>query len=503
MSNFSSYQSVFSWRYGSQEMRGIFSEEHKYELWRRIWVALTEAECEQGVVSEKELADLKKHEKDIDITRIFEIEKETKHDVVAAIKEFAEKAKVGGGKIHLGATSMDIVDNADAIRHLEALEIVGKKVTSLLELFAKQIETYAELVCMAFTHLQPAEPTTVGYRLAFYAQDLLLDFELLQFLKAQYRGKGMKGAVGTAAGYSALFSDRHSGKRGTSAPPRSGKYSWSASRISLGETLRDPGVAQDDEVTRLEKSVMEKLGIDEALISTQVYSRKQDFLLLSLLASIASSLAKFAGDLRILQSPPIGEWSEPFGKSQVGSSAMPFKRNPVNAEKICSLARYVASSPIVGLENASLSYLERTLDDSANRRLTMPDAFLAVDEMLITAEKIVSGLVINEKRIAHNLALYAPFAASEGILMAAVKKGADRQEMHEVLRGISLAAWEKVQSGEENPMPELLTSSKELLHYLSKAEIEKLLDVTAHIGTAPERARKLVKELRQIVKKYE
>ncbi len=459
--DFSNYQSVFSWRYGSLEMRKIFSEEHKYWLWRKIWIALAEAESEKGLVSKKELEDLKKHEKVIDIARIYEIEKATKHDVVAAIKEFAEKAKIGGGKIHLGATSMDIVDNADAIRNLEALAIIEGKTLSLLNLFAKKIEEYQDVVCMAFTHLQPAEPTTVGYRLSFYAQDLLEDYYFLQFVKSHYKGKGIKGAVGTAASYVALLEDKKA-------------------------------------VEVLEEKIMKKLGIPAATIATQVYSRKQDYLLATLLSSISSTLAKFAGDLRILQSPPIGEWSEPFGKSQVGSSAMPFKKNPINAEKICSLARFVGSLPNSALENATLSYLERTLDDSANRRIVLPEAFLATDEILMTAEKILSGLVINEKRIAYNLSQYAPFAASEGILIAAVKKGADRQKMHETLRDIAMSAWEKVQTGEENPMKDLLLHNQEVLTFVSENEILQLLDVRHHIGTAPDRAKKLVKEIRKV-----
>lgn len=460
MNSFSQYQSVFSWRYGSEEMRGVFSEEHKYVLWRKIWVALAEAEKDAGLVSEKELADLKQHQEDIDIDRILEIEKETRHDVVAAIKEFAEKAKVGGGKIHLGATSMDVVDNADAVRNLEALQIIEKKLRGLLAIFSKKIMQYQDIVCMAFTHLQPAEPTTVGYRLSFYAQDLLTDFQLVQFIKQHYKGKGIKGAVGTAAGYAALLGSKK-------------------------------------DVAVLEKKIMKRLGISAATISTQVSSRKQDYLLSSLLSSICSSLAKFAGDVRILQSPPIGEWSEPFGKLQVGSSAMPFKRNPINAEKICSLERYVAALPNIHLENATLSYLERTLDDSANRRITTPDAFLATDEILNTAEKIISGLVINEKRIAYNLSQYAPFAASEAILMSSVKKGADRQKIHETLREIAMQAWEKVQNGEENPMGKLLVEHRDILTFLSASEIKKLLDVHLYIGTAPERSEQLVTEIRK------
>ena len=461
--NFDTYQSPFSWRYGSEEMRHNFSEENKYKLWRQIWVALARTQHKAGLVSKKELEDLEKHQDNIDISEILENEKETRHDVVAAIKEFAGKAKVGGGKIHLGATSMDIVDNTDAIRMKQGLEIIEKQIKNLLFLFSEKIEKHADHVCMGYTHLQPAEPTTVGYRLAFYAQDLLLDYQFLQFVKTHLKGKGMKGAVGTAASYKAI----------------------------LKKTKTSP--------FDLEKGVMNHIGIDASTIATQVYTRKYDYLTLSLLNSISSTLAKFAGDLRILQSPSIGEWSEPFGKKQVGSSAMPFKKNPINSEKICSLARYVATLPAVALENATLSYLERTLDDSANKRIIVPEAFLATDEILRTAEHIVPGLVINDKKIAYNLSQYAPFSATEAILMESVTRGASRQEMHETLRNISMVAWADVQEGKSNPMSHLLKTNKDIRKYLSEKEIEKLLDIRHHIGTAPDRTKILIKEIRSVL----
>ncbi|KKQ37787.1 MAG: Adenylosuccinate lyase [Candidatus Roizmanbacteria bacterium GW2011_GWA2_37_7] len=414
-SDTSTFSSPFSWRYGSSQMRYLFSEEYKFHLWRNIWVALAKAQKQAGLVSIKELADLQKHQDDIDIERILAIEKDVKHDVVAAIREFAEKAKVGGGKIH-----------------------------------------YADMPCMGYTHLQPAEPTTVGYRLAFYAQDLLTDYELLQFVKTHLKAKGFKGAVGTSASYSSLL-------KGTKMT-----------------------------ASKMEEIVMDTLGIAPAIITTQVYSRKVDYFILTLLASIASSIAKFASDLRILQSPHFGEWSEPFGKSQVGSSAMPFKKNPIKSENICSLARYVEALPSVALQNASHSYLERTLDDSANRRIIIPEAFLAVDHLLITAEKIINNMMINETKIAFNLAQYAPFAATEIMLMETVKNGANRQEMHEVLRETSLQAWTAIQNGQENPMIKLLAHNPKISKYLKKEQIEKLLDVRKHIGTAPERALKIV-----------
>lgn len=462
MSDFSSYKSVFSWRYGSKEMRFIFSEQHKYELWRKLWIALAEAEQTAGLISEIELADLKKNQEDIDIVRILEIEKETKHDVVAAIREFAEKAKIGGGKIHLGATSMDIVDNADTLRLHEALNIIEKNVTDLLELLADKIEKYANTPCLGFTHLQPAEPTTVGYRLAFYAQDLLLDLQHLRFVLGILKGKGMKGAVGSGASYEALLSETNK------------KYN------------------------QFEKQIMGSIGLDSVTISTQVSPRKLDYFVLNVINSISSSIAKFAGDLRILQSPMYGEWSEPFGKNQVGSSAMPFKKNPLNSEKICSLARYVNTLPQVALENASLSYLERTLDDSANKRIIMSNGFLAVDEILITATKIMSDLVVNEKRIEFNLNQYAPFSATESILLIAVQNGADRQKTHELLRDIAMQAWEEIQEGGKNPMKNLLRVNPILKKYVTDIDIDKSFIVKNHIGDSPERAKKIVKEIRSL-----
>lgn len=459
--SFTNYVSPFSWRYGSDAMRAIFSEHHKYELWRKIWVSLARAEHHAGLVSKEELDDLIAHEKDVDIDEILEIEKETHHDVVAAIREFANKAKVGGGKIHLGATSMDVVDNADALRSEEALVLTEKNIIALLVAFAKKIEENASVVCMGYTHLQPAEPTTVGYRLAIYAQDLLTDLAFLRFVRSTIKGKGMKGAVGTRASYIAMLGGK------------------------------------SDQAEILDEQVMNGLGIKSALIANQVYPRKYDYLVLSLLASIASSIAKFAADLRILQSPAIGEWSEPFGKKQVGSSAMPFKKNPVNSEKICSLARYIAVLPAVALGNASLTYLERTLDDSANKRIIISEGFIGLDEILMTAQSIVDNLGIHTKRIAYNVAQYAPFAATEVILGKLVKKGADRQEMHELLRAISMDSWGAVSEGLPNLMAERLAADKTIQQYLTSDEIKTSLDVHNHVGDAPNRAKQLVKNIRK------
>ena len=454
--DYSKYTSPFSWRYGSEEMRKIFSEEYKYKLWRKIWVALARAQSKEGLVSKEELEDLVSHQEDLDIERIWEIEKDTRHDVVAAIKEFAEKAKVGGGKIHLGATSMDVNDNAETLRMTQALNLVEKELITLLKTFEEKIQKYADFVCMGYTHLQAAEPTTLGYRFSFYAQDLLMDFELLNFVKKNLKGKGMKGAVGTSASYIKLLGEKAEG---------------------------------------MEKQIMEELGIDTVEVANQTYPRKIDFFVSSLLASIAQSLYKFAFDLRIMQSSGFGEWQEGFGKSQVGSSAMPFKKNPIKSEQICSLARLVVNLSRTTWDNAAHMLLERTLDDSANRRVVIPEMFLAIDEMLSSAVNIVDGLIINDKRIKMNLNTYWPFSASEVVMMEAVKKGADRQKLHEILREISIRAWEAIQNGEVNPMEDLLISNSEIGKYLNSAEVMKLLDVKDHIGNAQKKSLTIAKKI--------
>lgn len=457
MKDYSRYTSPFSWRYGSDKMRQIFSEENKYILWRKIWVELARAQNKEGLVSKEELADLEKNQENIDIERIWEIEKDTRHDVVAAIKEFAQKAKIGGGKIHLGATSMDVSDNAETIRISEALNLVESELVKLLKVFGEKIEKYADFVCMGYTHLQPAEPTTLGYRFAFYAQDLILDLEFLEFVKKNLKGKGMKGAVGTSASYVKLLDLR--------------------------------------KAEEMELEVLGELGVEAAAVTNQTTPRKIEFWLGSLLASISQSLYKFAFDLRVMQSSGFGEWQEYFGDKQIGSSAMPFKKNPILSEKICSLARLVVSLSRVMWDNAAHTLLERTLDDSANRRIAMPEMFLAIDEMLVSADAIVEGLTINDKRITKNLETFWPFSASEAILIEAVKKGANRQKMHEILREISMEAWQEMHSGRENPMESLLLQNSEIGRYLKPAEIKKILDAKNHIGNAKEKALTIVKKI--------
>ena len=493
--DFDTYLSPFTFRYGSEKMRQIWSEIYKRKLWRKIWVALATAQQEEGLITKEELDDLIKHQDSVDIEKAHEVEKEIGHDLMAEIKVFASQAKIGGGKIHLGATSMDIEDNADTMRYQESLTIIEKELRDLLNSFADKIETYKNTVCMGYTHLQPAEPTTLGYRFSFYAQDLLFDLKLLKFVQTNLKGKGLKGAVGTSASYTGLLQqNRHSGP----LRPPSREAGQSSSEASLSRI--DSGGAdasQNDKSEQMEKDVMETLGIEAVTISSQTGPRKLEFFVGMLLSSIAQTLYKFAFDVRLMQSPGFGEWQEPFGKKQVGSSAMPFKRNPVKSEQICSLARLVFHLSEVSKDNAAHMLLERTLDDSANRRIYLPETFLAVDTILISANAILKDLQINQKQIERNLALHGPFAATERVLIEAVKKGANRQEMHEVLRELSMQAWHGMQNGEENPLTKLLINDKRIMQFLGAAEIKKLLDPKAHIGLAAFYCEKLLKDLHE------
>ena len=461
MDAFDQYQSPFSWRYGSQEMRRIWSEKNKRLLWRKLWVALAQAQSEMGLVSPEQVADLRAHAGQIDIQRALEIEAEIHHDLMAEVRTFAEQCEAGKGIIHLGATSMDIEDNADALRVRDSLDLVIGQLSELLGLFAEKILAYADLPMMAFTHLQPAEPSSLGYRLAFTAQDLLADWENLRRIRAEQKGKGFKGAVGTAASYAEL----------------------------LGYERVQP----------FEERMSALLDLPFFEVASQTYPRKQDYFVVSALAGAGATLYKFAFDLRLLQAPTIGEWSEPFGQKQVGSSAMPFKRNPIHSEKIDSLARALAQMPPVAWHNAAHSLLERTLDDSANRRTQLPEAFLITDELLTTASRLVRGLVVNESGIRRNLAIYAPFASTERVLMALVKAGADRQEMHERLRDQAMTAWQAVRQGEANPLAGLLAADEALTRYLTPEEIAALMGVDGYVGIAPQRAREMAARIKAAV----
>jgi adenylosuccinate lyase len=459
MPDFDHYLSPFSWRYGSDAMRHIWSETYKRRVWRKIWFHLAEIQSQYSLVTTEQVQEISQHIDRIDIQRAFEIEAEIHHDLMAELKTFAEQCGSAGGILHFGATSMDIEDNADAVRIREALDLILVTLEKLLLAFADQIERYASTPIMAFTHLQPAEPSTLGYRLASTAQDLLEDWKQLVHIRASIRGKGFKGAVGTAATYVEL----------------------------LGA----------EQYAAFEDQLSERLGISFYPVTTQTYPRKQDYQVVSALSGLGGTIYKFAFDLRLLQSPPIGELSEPFGQKQVGSSAMPFKRNPIQSEKIDSLARALAQMPQVAWQNAAHSLLERTLDDSANRRSLLPEAFLITDEIVRVSLRIVENLNVNIDAIQRNMAAYAPFAATERLLMGLVQAGADRQEMHEVLRQHALTAWQSLQQGQPNVLAETVAQDPILLVHLPADRIAALMQIGGYTGIAEPAARELAQSIRQ------
>jgi adenylosuccinate lyase len=422
---------------------------------------MAEAQTEWNLVTREQVEDLKANMTAIDVAKALEIEKKLRHDLMAEIKIYASQCPKGGGIIHLGATSMDIKDNAEVMQTAQSLDLILEKLSNLLDILAEKVETYASVPVMAFTHLQPAEPTTLGYRLANFAQDLLGDYQLLLRVRHELKGKGFKGSVGTAASYVMLYGGLE-GQR------------------------------------RFETLMSQSLDISFFEITTQTYSRKQDYTIISTLAGLAATAYKFAFDLRLLQSEVIGEMSEPFGTEQVGSSVMPFKRNPIEAEKIDSLARAVSVAPLTAWNNYANSLLERTLDDSANRRTLDPETFLALDEILITLSKIIEGLHVNKAIMQRNLRTFEPFAAVERVVMAAVKNGADRQEMHEVLRQLSMEAWQKIHEGQMNPLIELVLQEERITRWMKPDELEQLFVVESYTGIAESRAREIAQQIRDL-----
>ncbi|HAJ05809.1 MAG TPA: adenylosuccinate lyase [Chloroflexi bacterium] len=465
MSSFSydDYVSPFTWRYGSNQMRELWSEIHKRKLLRRVWYALARAQCEHGLVTSEQLDDLYNHIDDVNIERSLIIEKTIKHDLMAELNTYAEQCEVGGSVLHLGATSMDILDNADVLRIKSSLELIINGMVRLRDVLADKIDDWASITCIGFTHLQPAEPTTVGYRLAQYGQDLLVDYDELVRVLESLCGKGFKGAVGTSASYLSLLD------------------------------------GDNEKVMDLERRAMDFLGINSFTVSTQTYPRKQDWFILNALSGLGATLYRFAFDIRILQSPLSGELSENFSKHQVGSSAMPFKSNPINSEKIDSLSRYLAALPRVAWDNASHSLLERTLDDSANRRILFPQAFLIVDELLNTIVELVEDLHISTEEIDSNMNMYKEHASIEPLLMALCKAGADRQEMHELLRTyiVDVNSNNFDESLEDIDLIDKLASDETLLHYVSSETIrQQLVSIENYVGLAPDSASIVAKKLR-------
>ena len=398
------YQSPLAQRYASKEMQALFSNDKKFRTWRRLWIALAQSEQELGLdISDEQIAELIAHQDDINYDVARQREKEVRHDVMSHVYAYGCQCPKAKGIIHLGATSCYVGDNTDLILMHEAMELVKRKLVNVMARLEKFAQEYKDLPVLAFTHFQPAQPTTLGKRASIWAHDLLMDYEELCWLLEHKKLLGCKGTTGTQASFMELFD---------------------------GDT---------DKVKKLDQLIAEKMGYDACYpVSTQTYSRKYDFRVLSVLSSIAQSAHKFSNDIRLLQH--LKEVEERFEKSQIGSSAMAYKRNPMRSERMASLANYVISDVMNPAIVAATQWFERTLDDSANKRISVPEAFLAVDGILDLYLNITEGLVVYPKVIESHLMNELPFMATENIMMDCVKMGGDRQELHEAIRVHSMAA---------------------------------------------------------------
>ncbi|RPH54223.1 adenylosuccinate lyase, partial [bacterium] len=411
-------------RYASPEMARLFSAGHRFRTWRRLWIVLAEGERELGLpITPEQIDALKRAAADVDLERVAELERRTRHDVVAHLRHFAEQADRAhdgaGGILHLGATSAFITDNTDALLIREALELLEGRLAATLRELAAFARRTRSLPCLAYTHFQPAQLTTVGKRATLWMQDFLLDLAEVRHRLATLRCRGVKGTTGTQASFLTLFHGDH------------GK------------------------VRELDRLVARRLGFAASFpVTGQTYPRKQDSQVLATLAGIAETCHKYGTDLRLLQG--VGELSEPFDEAQVGSSAMAYKRNPIRAERMCGLSRRLITDSLNGPLNAATQWLERSLDDSANRRLVLSDAFLTADAVLGLAAHIAAGLVVREATMAARVARELPFMATETLLMEAALRGGDRQELHERIRGYSLEAQSTVERGGDNPLVGLI-----------------------------------------------
>jgi adenylosuccinate lyase len=415
------YQNPLVSRYASKEMSGMWSSQVRHTTWRRLWVALAESQQELGLdISNEQLAELSGAIEDIDFDVAGRYERELRHDVMAHVHAYGDRCPDARGIIHLGATSCFVTDNTDLLLVRQSLELIRDRLVGVIHHLATFASQHRDLPCLGFTHLQPAQPTTVGKRASLWCYDLVLDLEELEHRLAQLKLRGVKGTTGSQASFLSLFDGDH------------------------------------QRVCQLEALVSKKMGLSDVYpVTGQTYSRKVDAQVLDLLAGIGISAHKAGSDIRLLQHRK--EIEEPFGKQQVGSSAMAYKRNPMRSERMCGLARFAVSLADSGGQTAATQWMERTLDDSANRRLTLPQSFLAIDAVLILYRNIVDGLVVYPRVIARRLAEELPFMATEEILMAGVRAGGDRQELHEAIRVHSQAAGEQVkQHGLENDLIERL-----------------------------------------------
>ncbi|HIT60801.1 MAG TPA: adenylosuccinate lyase [Candidatus Fimousia stercorigallinarum] len=452
------YSSPLSERYASREMQYIFSQDKKFKTWRKLWIALAEVEHELGLnITQEQIDELKEHAEDINYDVARAREKEVRHDVMSHVYAYGQQCPKAKGIIHLGATSCYVGDNTDIIIMTEALRLVKKKLINVIDELAKFAMEYKDMPTLAFTHFQPAQPTTVGKRATLWIMDLLLDLEDLDHVIDNMKLLGSKGTTGTQASFLELFEGDH------------------------------------EKIKKIDGMIAQKMGFKACQpVSGQTYSRKVDSRVLSVLSGIAQSAHKFSNDIRLLQH--LKEIEEPFEKSQIGSSAMAYKRNPMRSERIASLANYVMSDVMNASFVASTQWFERTLDDSANKRLSVPEGFLAVDGILDLYLNVVDGLVVYPKVIESRLMKELPFMATENIMMDAVKAGGDRQELHERIRQHSMAAGRVVKvEGKENDLLERIAADPAF--GMTKEQLDAIMEPKNFVGRAPEQTDEFIKEV--------
>lgn len=452
------YISPLSGRYASKEMQYIFSQDKKFTTWRRLWIALAEAERELGLnISEEQIAELKEHVNDINYDVAIAREKEVRHDVMSHVYAYGVQCPKAKGIIHLGATSCYVGDNTDIIIMTEGLKLVKKKLVNVMSKLANFADKYKALPTLAFTHFQPAQPTTVGKRATLWLMELTLDYDDICYLIDSMKLLGSKGTTGTQASFLELFD------------------------------------GDNEKIKKIDKLIAKKMGFTDCYpVSGQTYSRKVDSRVLNVLAGIASSAHKFSNDIRLLQH--LKEVEEPFEKSQIGSSAMAYKRNPMRSERIASLSRYVMSDLMNPYITAATQWFERTLDDSANKRLSVPEAFLAIDGILDLYMNVADGLVVYEKVIEKHIMAELPFMATENIMMDAVKRGGDRQELHEKIRTLSMEAGRNVKErGLDNNLLELIAAEPSF--NITLEELKKQMDPSKYTGRSKEQVEDFLKEV--------
>lgn len=451
------YESPFNSRYASKEMQELFSPDMKFKTWRRLWIALAEAEKELGLnITDEQINELKKYKDDINYDVAEIKEKEFRHDVMAHIHAYGEQCPNARAIIHLGATSCYVGDNTDIIIMTEALKLIKKKLLAVIARLSDFALKYKDLPTLGFTHYQPAQLVTVGKRATLWIQELLMDLEDLDHVLSNMKLLGSKGTTGTQASFLNLFDNDH------------------------------------EKVRKLDKLIAKKMGFDDVFpVSGQTYSRKLDSRVLNVLSGIAQSAYKFGNDMRLLQS--MKEIEEPFEKSQIGSSAMAYKRNPMRSERICALARYVIVDALNPAITASTQWFERTLDDSANKRISIPEGFLAVDAILSIYINITDGLVVYPKVIEKHIMDELPFMATENIMMEAVKRGGDRQELHERIRVHSMEAAKQVKvEGKKNDLIERIANDK--MFGLNIEELNAVLDPQNYVGRSPQQVEEFIEE---------